>query len=89
MHHVKDKWAKGSWVTYRPEIKILDCTIRDGGLINDHHFEDGFVKSVYETCVAAGIDAMELEQSLEEDIRSLAVRHLEILRRGRHAPHRR
>jgi hypothetical protein len=27
--------ANGGWVAYRPEIKILDCTIRDGGLIND------------------------------------------------------
>jgi 4-hydroxy 2-oxovalerate aldolase len=49
-----------SWVTFRPELKVLDCTIRDGGLMNDHQFEDSFVKRVYETCVAAGIDVMEL-----------------------------
>ena len=48
------------WITYRPELKVLDCTIRDGGLCNDHAFEDGFVKAVYEACVAAGIDYMEL-----------------------------
>ncbi len=60
MDHVKDELAKGTWVTYRPEIKVLDCTVRDGGLINDHGFEDGFVKAVYDTCVAAGIDIMEL-----------------------------
>ena len=48
------------WITYRPELKVLDCTIRDGGLCNDHGFEDGFVKAVYEACVAAGIDYMEL-----------------------------
>ena len=48
------------WITYRPELKVLDCTIRDGGLINDHQFDDGFVKKVYETCVAAGVDYMEL-----------------------------
>jgi len=48
------------WITYRPELKVLDCTIRDGGLVNDHQFEDGFVKAVYDTCVAAGIDYMEL-----------------------------
>ncbi len=58
--HIKDELAKGSWVTYRPEIKVLDCTVRDGGLINDHKFDDGFVKAVYETCVAAGIDYMEV-----------------------------
>jgi 4-hydroxy 2-oxovalerate aldolase len=50
---------KGTWMTFRPEIKVLDCTIRDGGLMNDHRFEDSVVKGVYDTCVAAGIDYME------------------------------
>ena len=48
------------WITYRPELKVLDCTIRDGGLINDHLFDDGLVKAVYDTCVEAGIDYMEV-----------------------------
>ena len=51
--------ANGGWVAYRPDIKILDCTIRDGGLINDHKFEDDFTKSVYQACVAAGVDYIE------------------------------
>jgi 4-hydroxy 2-oxovalerate aldolase len=48
------------WITFRPALKVLDCTIRDGGLINDHGFDDGFVKAVYDACVAAGIDYMEI-----------------------------
>ena len=48
------------WVTHRPELKILDCTIRDGGLINDHKFDDALVKAVYDTCVEAGVDYMEI-----------------------------
>ena len=48
------------WITYRPQLKVLDCTIRDGGLINDHQFEDGFVKAVYSACVESGIDHMEI-----------------------------
>ena len=52
--------GKGSWVTWRPEIKVLDCSIRDGGLMNDHRFEDGLVQQAYQTCAAAGIDYMEL-----------------------------
>ncbi len=48
------------WVTYRPEIRVLDCTIRDGGLMNDHKFDDRVVRAVYEACVEAGIDYMEL-----------------------------
>jgi 4-hydroxy 2-oxovalerate aldolase len=47
------------WVAYRPEIKILDCTIRDGGLVNDHAFDDDLVKAVYDTCVEAGVDYVE------------------------------
>ena len=50
----------GRWISYRPEIKVLDCTIRDGGLMNNHQFDDGVVKTVYDTCVQAGIDYMEL-----------------------------
>ena len=45
---------------YRPEIKVLDCTIRDGGLINEHLFEDKFVRAVYKAVVAAGVDYIEL-----------------------------
>lgn len=51
---------KAPWVNYRPEIKVLDCTIRDGGLINGHLFEDELVQAVYETCQAAGVDYMEV-----------------------------
>ena len=51
---------KAPWITYRPELKVLDCTIRDGGLVNNHQFTDEFVRAVYDTCVAAGIDAMEI-----------------------------
>jgi len=51
---------KAPWITYRPELKVLDCTIRDGGLINNHLFSDEFVRAVYETCLAAGVDYMEV-----------------------------
>jgi 4-hydroxy 2-oxovalerate aldolase len=51
---------KAPWITYRHDLKVLDCTVRDGGLINDHHFNDGFVRAVYDTCIAAGMDAMEI-----------------------------
>ena len=45
---------------YRKEIKVLDCTVRDGGLMNNWHFPDTFVKNVYDTCVQSGIDYMEI-----------------------------
>ena len=45
---------------YRPEIKVLDCTIRDGGLINEHLFDDKFVRAVYKALAASGVDYIEL-----------------------------
>ena len=45
---------------YRPQIKVLDCTIRDGGLINDHHFSDEFVREAYRALSKSGVDYMEM-----------------------------
>jgi 4-hydroxy 2-oxovalerate aldolase len=38
----------------------MDCTIRDGGLMNNWQFSDEFVRSVYNACVEGGIDYMEI-----------------------------
>ena len=45
---------------YRPEIKVLDCTIRDGGLMNNWQFSDEFVRAVYLALSSAGVDYMEI-----------------------------
>ncbi len=45
---------------YRKEIKVIDCTIRDGGLMNKWQFSDEFVKAVYDGLVEAGVDYMEI-----------------------------
>lgn len=45
---------------YREQIKVLDCTIRDGGLINNHYFTDEFVREVYKALSLSGIDYMEM-----------------------------
>ena len=45
---------------FRPEIKVLDCTIRDGGLTNDSHFTLETVRAVYAAACAAGVDYVEL-----------------------------
>jgi len=44
---------------FRPEIKVVDATLRDGGLVNDFYFTDDFVKALYETNIKAGVDYME------------------------------
>lgn len=51
---------KAPWITCRPELKVMDCTIRDGGLVNAHRFSDDLVGAVYRACVEAGIDYMEI-----------------------------
>jgi 4-hydroxy 2-oxovalerate aldolase len=60
--------AFGRWITYREEIKLMDCTIRDGGLMNKHMFNDSVVKAVYEACVKGGIDYMELGYKASDKI---------------------
>lgn len=45
---------------FRPEIKVLDCTVRDGGLMNKWQFEDDFVRAVYKANSKAGVDYMEV-----------------------------
>ena len=45
---------------YRPEIKVIDCTVRDGGLMNKWQFTDKFVRKVYNALTEAGVDYMEI-----------------------------
>ncbi|WP_320033779.1 aldolase catalytic domain-containing protein [Halarcobacter sp.] len=61
---------KGSIFTVREDLKVFDCTIRDGGLVNNYHFSDEFVKAQYEMCVAAGIDYMEIGKNVSPTVMS-------------------
>jgi 4-hydroxy 2-oxovalerate aldolase len=45
---------------FRPQIKVLDCTVRDGGLINQWQFSDDFVRKVFLALSQAGVDYMEI-----------------------------
>ena len=38
---------KGELVSYRPDIKVVDCTLRDGGLVNNFEFSEAFVRDLY------------------------------------------
>ncbi len=49
---------------YRKELKVLDCTIRDGGLINNYHFTDELVNAVYKAACESGVDIIELGKKL-------------------------
>ncbi len=45
---------------YRPEIKVCDCTIRDGGLMNSSNFSLETVRNVYKAACDSGVDYVEL-----------------------------
>ena len=59
---------RGSLLTYRPDIKVVDATLRDGGLVNDFRFTEDFVRDLYAANVAAGIDYMEFGYKASKDI---------------------
>ncbi|MCY0902567.1 MAG: aldolase catalytic domain-containing protein [Firmicutes bacterium] len=42
------------------DAKILDCTIRDGGLVNGWDFSTEFVRELYQSLSRAGVDYMEI-----------------------------
>ena len=44
----------------RQEVTVVDCTIRDGGLMNDSKFELDLVRAVYRACALSGVDVCEL-----------------------------
>jgi len=53
---------------YRPEIKVLDATLRDGGLVNNFNFTDDFVKELYRTNIRAGVDYMEFGYRADKEM---------------------
>lgn len=46
-------------LSYCPDLQVMDCTLRDGGLVNNFEFSDEFVKDLYHADIASGIDYME------------------------------
>lgn len=46
-------------LSYCPDLQVMDCTLRDGGLVNNFAFSDEFVKDLYESNIRSGVDYME------------------------------
>jgi|UniRef100_UPI003FEF529B pyruvate carboxyltransferase len=57
-----------SLMEYRSGVKVVDATLRDGGLVNDFYFTDEFVKDLYQTNVKAGVDYMEFGYKADKEI---------------------
>ena len=58
----------GTLVSFRPDIKLMDCTLRDGGLVNNFAFTDEFVTDLYRTNIRSGVDYMEFGYKASKDI---------------------
>ncbi len=59
---------KGNLLSVREDVRVLDATLRDGGLVNSFRFTDEFVRALYETNVKAGIDYMEFGYKASTDL---------------------
>ena len=57
-----------SLMDYRSSIKVVDATLRDGGLVNDFYFTDEFARALYEANIKAGVDYMELGYKASKDM---------------------
>lgn len=59
---------KRTLMDYCPDIKVVDCTLRDGGLVNNFAFTDEFVRDLYEANVKAGVDYMEFGYKASKEL---------------------
>ena len=59
---------KGDLLSVRKDIRVVDATIRDGGLCNNFEFPDQFVKDLYNANVKAGVDYMEFGYKASKEI---------------------
>ena len=55
-------------MSYAPDIRVMDCTLRDGGLTNDFHFTDEFVRDLYLANLKAGVDYMEFGYKASKEL---------------------
>ena len=59
---------KGDLMTVRSDIRVLDATIRDGGLVNNFMFTDDFINALYRANVKAGVDVMEFGYKASKEL---------------------
>ena len=59
---------KGNLMSVRDDVKVLDATLRDGGLCNNFRFSDDFVRTLYKTNIKSGVDYMEFGYKADPDL---------------------
>ncbi|MCQ2509524.1 MAG: aldolase catalytic domain-containing protein [Lachnospiraceae bacterium] len=53
---------------YSKETKVLDATLRDGGLVNDFFFPEDFAAALYRANLKAGVDYMEFGYKADKEL---------------------
>ncbi len=53
---------------YSKDTKVVDATLRDGGLVNDFFFPEGFASALYKANLKAGVDYMEMGYKASKDL---------------------
>ena len=59
------------------QVKLLDCTLRDGGYVNDWEFGHDNIVTIFERLISAGVDILEvgvLEDRRTFDLPSVPIR---------------
>ncbi|MGM9630256.1 aldolase catalytic domain-containing protein [Butyricicoccus sp.] len=59
---------RGNLMTFREDVRVVDATIRDGGLCNNFYFTDEFVRDLYKANQEAGVDYMEFGYKASADL---------------------
>ena len=59
---------KGNLMSVRDDIRVLDATLRDGGLCNNFRFSDDFVRALYKSNIKSGVDYMEFGYKADPDL---------------------
>ena len=65
---MSENYNQRTLMDYSPDIKVLDCTMRDGGLVNNFAFTEEFVRDLYQTNIKAGVDYMEFGYKASKDV---------------------
>ena len=59
---------RGDLMTVRSDLRVVDATLRDGGLVNNFEFSDDFVNALYRANVKAGVDYMEFGYKASKEL---------------------
>ncbi len=59
---------RGNLMSVRDDIRLLDATLRDGGLCNNFKFSNEFVRALYKTHIKSGVDYMEFGYKADPDL---------------------